>query len=156
MKILVVCLGNICRSPLAKGLLLSKIKERKLDWVVDSAGTGSYHVGQPPHPKSQAVALEHGIDLSNDRAVQLDQWMLDQYDCIIAMDSYNYHDIIRLCQTDQQRNKVYRFLDFVAGAEDKNVPDPYGLGVQHFKNVFKIIDEGCTCLINFYQNQQKI
>jgi protein-tyrosine phosphatase len=71
MKILMVCLGNICRSPLAQGLLEHKVRRRQLDWEVDSAGTGSYHIGEPPDPRSIAIAREYGLDISGQRARQL-------------------------------------------------------------------------------------
>lgn len=126
MKILAVCLGNICRSPLAEGLLRQEITSRDLDWAVDSAGTGSWHAGERPDPRSIAVANQYGLDISTQRARQLQAVDLDEYDLILAMDESNYVDIRRLAKAKQQRQKVYRITEYAyPDLPAENVPDPY-------------------------------
>ena len=126
MKILAVCLGNICRSPLAEGLLRREIESRNLNWTVDSAGTGSWHAGERPDPRSIAVAQQYGLDISGQRARQLQSADLDEYDLILAMDESNYVDISRLARGKQQRQKVYRITEYAyPGQPAENVPDPY-------------------------------
>ncbi len=141
MKILMVCLGNICRSPLAHGLLEQKIEENGLKhWEVDSAGTASYHVGHPPDPRSIEVARHHGIDISQQRARQLKADDLQYYDLIFAMDSSNYQDILQLATTKEERNKVNLLLNEAYPSENRNVPDPYYGGQSGFENVFQQLD----------------
>jgi protein-tyrosine phosphatase len=126
MKILAVCLGNICRSPLAEGLLRREIEARDLDWTVDSAGTGSWHAGEQPDPRSIAVANNHGLDISGQRARQLFPADLDQYDLILAMDESNYEKINKLVQREDHRTKIYRITEYAfPDREVENVPDPY-------------------------------
>jgi protein-tyrosine phosphatase len=126
MKILAVCLGNICRSPLAEGLLRREIEARDLDWTVDSAGTGSWHAGEKPDPRSIAVADNHGLDISRQRARQLFPSDLDDYDLILAMDESNYDKISKLAQREDHRAKIYRITEYAfPDREAENVPDPY-------------------------------
>ena len=121
MKILMVCLGNICRSPLAEGILKNKLLERGLDWTVDSAGTGFWHIGEPPDPRSVSTAKKYGLDISRQRARQIRPADLKEYDLILAMDSSNYQDILRLADNGQQKSKVEMILNYVDPGSNRNV-----------------------------------
>ena len=124
MKILMVCLGNICRSPLAEGILKNKLLERGLDWTVDSAGTGFWHIGEPPDPRSVSTAKKYGLDISRQRARQIRPADLKEYDLILAMDSSNYQDILRLADNGRQKSKVEMILNYVA-QHSLNLPRSY-------------------------------
>lgn len=149
MKILMVCLGNICRSPLAEGILQSKIDHLKLNWEVDSCGTSGYHNGELPDKRSIEVAKNHNIDITNQRSRKLLQADLDNFDLIIAMDSSNYADILRLSTSDEQSSKVKLLLNFLYKGENRAVPDPYYEG--GFESVFHMIDLACDQIIQKYQ-----
>lgn len=138
MKILMVCLGNICRSPLAEGILRSKLGP---DFHVESAGTGSWHVGHCPDKRSVSVAKKYGIDISTQRARQFQVKDFDEFDLIYVMDSSNYNDVLSLAQNDTHRSKVRLILDEFEEWEDKNVPDPYFGGEDGFEQVFRMLDE---------------
>ncbi|MCB0579845.1 MAG: low molecular weight phosphotyrosine protein phosphatase [Phaeodactylibacter sp.] len=146
MKILMVCLGNICRSPLAEGIMKHKLREHGLDWTVDSAGTGFWHVGEPPDPRSVSTARQHGLDISRQRARQIQPADLDDYDLILAMDSSNYQDILRLANGSRQENKVEMILNYVDPGSNRNVPDPYW-NDDGFDRVFHMLDEACERVI---------
>lgn len=146
MKILMVCLGNICRSPLAEGIMKHKLREHGLDWTVDSAGTGFWHVGEPPDPRSVSTARQYGLDISRQRARQIQPADLDDYDLILAMDSSNYRDILRLANGSRQENKVEMILNYVEPGSNRNVPDPYW-NDDGFDRVFHMLDEACERVI---------
>lgn len=105
MKILMVCLGNICRSPLAHGILEHLAKENGLDWEIDSAGTGSWHIGHKPDRRSIAVAKSYGVDISSQRARQFEINDFDRYDFIFVMDENNYKDVIALAKSQEEKIK---------------------------------------------------
>ena len=142
-----VCLGNICRSPLAQGILERKVQERDLGWSVDSAGTGHWHVGNPPDPRSVAVAAAHGLDLSAQRARQVHWPDLGAFDLVLAMDTANRRDLLRLAETDAEREKVRLILDYVAPGQDRSVPDPYW-DDDGFEKVYRMLDEACDRLLD--------
>ncbi|MHC8947539.1 low molecular weight protein-tyrosine-phosphatase [Sphingobacterium hungaricum] len=119
MKILMVCLGNICRSPLAHGVLQHLANEKGLNWEIDSAGTGDWHVGQAPDRRSIAVAKKYGVDISKQQAQFFIADFFEKYDHILVMDSQNYADVMALAKTEEQKSKVKLFL------LDNAVPDPY-------------------------------
>lgn len=119
MRILVVCLGNICRSPLGHGCLEHLVKEAGLDWQVDSAGTGSWHIGNRPDKRAIAIARDHNIDISHQRARQIQKGDFDRFDLILVMDKQNYDDVLALASTEEQRSKVRLFLG------EEHVQDPY-------------------------------
>ncbi|MCB0595070.1 MAG: low molecular weight phosphotyrosine protein phosphatase [Lewinellaceae bacterium] len=146
MKILMVCLGNICRSPLAEGILKNKLLERGLDWTVDSAGTGFWHIGEPPDPRSVSTAKKYGLDISRQRARQIRPADLKEYDLILAMDSSNYQDILRLADNGQQKSKVEMILNYVDPGSNRNVPDPYW-NDDGFDQVFRMLEEACDKVI---------
>jgi protein-tyrosine phosphatase len=142
--ILMVCLGNICRSPLAHGILQSKLSEEL--FYVDSAGTAAYHVGNQPDPRSIAVVKKNGLDISNQKARQFEAYDFDAYDFIYAMDQSNYRDIISKARNSSDINKVKLFLEANKAVTKKDVPDPYYGGAKGFDDVFQLIYETCDIL----------
>ncbi len=141
-----VCLGNICRSPLAEGLLKSKLDTE--NFIVDSAGTGHWHVGNPPDPRSVKVAKAHNLDISAQRGMQFKPSLFEQYDHIFVMDQSNYTNVIRMADNQEQRDKVKLILDELFPAEQVDVPDPYTGGEQGFENVYQMLDEATTKIAN--------
>ena len=139
-----VCLGNICRSPLAEGILKSKIKQNNLDWTVDSAGTGGYHIDAIPDKRSIQVAKDYGIDITDQRARKVRSVDFEEFDLIFAMDVYNYQDLKKQAR-DEEQDKIKMILD-----ETRSVPDPYYGGDDGFKNVFLMLDEACDNIIKTY------
>lgn len=132
MKILMVCLGNICRSPLAEGIMRTLVTEHNLDWEVASAGTGAWHVGKAPDPRATLEANMRGYDISTQRARHFDSSFFIFYDRIFVMDKANYNEVIRHARSDEHRNKVSYFL-----ADYGEVLDPY-----HHDHLFApVIDE---------------
>jgi protein-tyrosine phosphatase len=150
MKILMVCLGNICRSPLAEGIMQHLIDQNQLDWEVDSAGTGSWHVGQLPDERSREVALKNGIDISNQRARQFHFPDLEHFDLIFAMDSHNYQDIIMLANSEEERAKVKLIMNEAVPGRNINVPDPYW-DDNGFDKVFGMLYEACEKVLENYK-----
>ncbi len=146
MNVLFVCLGNICRSPLAQGILEARIKEAGLDWFVDSAGTGSWHVGERPDPRSIDIARQYGIDITAQRARQFSPNDFDRFDLILAMDLQNKRDILRLATSDAHRAKVRLALDFLHPGADMSVPDPYW-NDKGFEFVYQQLDSSIAMLI---------
>jgi len=143
-KILMVCLGNICRSPLAEGILKSKLITK--DIQIDSAGTGSYHVGELPDPRSIAVAKNNGINITDQRARKFVVEDFDNFDLIYVMDAYNYDAVMKLARNEADKAKVDFILNAVFPNENLDVPDPYSGGDYGFKNVFKMLDEACEII----------
>lgn len=124
MKILAVCLGNICRSPLAEGLLRREAAARGLDWEIASGGTAGYHTGNPPDPRSVAVAREHGLDISAQRSHRVTLADLEHYDLILGMDRQNVADLMVRAENEEQREKIHLFLAY-AGMEETDGPDVF-------------------------------
>lgn len=147
MKILMVCLGNICRSPLAHGLLQHKIEQLGLDWEVDSAGTGNWHAGELPDTRSIAIAKENGIDITDQRARQFKKEDFEKFDIIYAMDASNYNDIRAMTASEADRERVLMILNESFPGENRRVPDPYYGGDDGFKNVFKLLDDATDQII---------
>ena len=145
MKILMVCLGNICRSPLAEGIL--KNKSQHLNIQVESAGTAGYHIGNPPDIRSVEIANEYGVNLNNQRARQFTKTDFKNFDIIYAMDKQNYADIISLASNQKEREKVRMILNEVNPGEFKSVPDPYYGGENGFKEVYEILNKACKQII---------
>jgi len=143
-KILMVCLGNICRSPLAEGILKSKIDLSKYE--VASAGTGHWHVGDLPDPRSIEVAKKHGLDITDQRGKQFSTYDFEVYDHIFVMDNSNYHDVIKLAKTEKEKQKVYRILNEIFPGENVDVPDPYHGGDDGFEKVYQMLDQACEAI----------
>ncbi|MBO6881566.1 low molecular weight protein-tyrosine-phosphatase [Winogradskyella sp.] len=137
-RILVVCLGNICRSPLAHGILESKLP--KDSFYVDSAGTAAYHIGNSPDHRSIKVAKTHGVDISGQSARQFRVSDFDTFDYIYAMDASNYNNIISLARNNEDIGKVKLFLEENNSVSDKNVPDPYYGDISDFEYVFNLLE----------------
>ena len=135
-----VCLGNICRSPLAHGIMEHLAKENELNWEIDSAGTGNWHVGEGPDRRSVRTAREHGIDISGQVCRLFRVSDFDTYDHIFVMDKNNFGDILSMARNDEDAKKVQLLLG------DKIVPDPYYDDSQ-FEPVFQMIEEGCKEII---------
>jgi protein-tyrosine phosphatase len=154
MKILMVCLGNICRSPLAEGIMQDKIDQYALGWTTDSAGTGGWHSGELPDPRSIATARDHGIDILHQRARQITRRDLDEFDHILVMDASNYQNVLQLAQNDQQRQKIELIRNFAQPGQNLQVPDPYYGGNDGFERVFDMLDEACEAFIRQYRNAE--
>ncbi|NLR82824.1 low molecular weight protein-tyrosine-phosphatase [Chitinophaga eiseniae] len=140
MKILMVCLGNICRSPLAEGVMRHLATERGLNWEIDSAGTGSWHIGHSPDHRSVKEARKNGVDISSLRGRQFQTADFDTFDRIYVMDRNNYADVIRKARNEADKAKV-QFL--LPGQQE--VPDPY-YDDKMFAPVYKMIFEACDAI----------
>lgn len=147
-RILMVCLGNICRSPLAEGILKSKLP--KEHFYIDSAGTGAYHVGNKPDERSIAIAKKYGIDITHQKARQFSQKDFTEFDVIYAMDVSNYNSIIKLARTKEDKDKVSLILHEIEPTENLDVPDPYYGGVDGFQNIFNMLENACEAIKNKY------
>lgn len=142
-----VCLGNICRSPLAEGILRKKARERGLPIEVDSAGTGSWHVGQNPDPRAITVAQKYNIDISTLCGRQFSSSDFDQFDKILVMDENNYKNVIALARDENDKSKVDFLLNSVTPKRNDSVPDPYFGGDQGFEKVYRMLDQACDKLL---------
>jgi protein-tyrosine phosphatase len=144
VQILMVCLGNICRSPLAEGILASKLPKDK--FRVDSAGTGSWHIGHTPDERSIATAKKNGLDISNQRGRQFSSADFDTFDYIFVMDSSNYETVISLAKSQEHKDKVRMILDELFPNENVDVPDPYFGLPNGFNMVYQMLDEVCDVI----------
>ena len=140
-----VCLGNICRSPLAEGIL--KNKTQNLDVFIDSAGTASFHVGNPPDSRSIEIANKNGIDLTYQRARQFSEKDFDDFDKIYAMDTNNYSKIISIARNQSDRDKVDVILNELTPKSYDSVPDPYYGAGDGFQIVYDMIDNACDAIV---------
>ena len=145
MKILMVCLGNICRSPLAEGIL--SIKGKHLNLEVDSAGTAAYHIGKQPDIRSIEIANKYTIDLNQQRARQFSRADFDKFDIIYAMDTNNYAHLISLASTETERNKIRMILNEINPKAYQSVPDPYYGGENGFQDIYNMLDKACDKII---------
>ncbi|MCB0525100.1 MAG: low molecular weight protein-tyrosine-phosphatase [Saprospiraceae bacterium] len=146
MRILMVCLGNICRSPLAEGIMKSKVAQNGLNWTVDSAGTGGWHSGELPDPRSRSTARQHGIDISDQRARQFRPQDFDDFDRIFVMDSQNFRDVIRQARNESDSLKVSLMLEESHPGENRSVPDPY-YDDDGFEQVYQMLDDACHAFV---------
>jgi protein-tyrosine phosphatase len=145
-KILMVCLGNICRSPLAEGILQSKVSKESV--FVDSAGTAAYHVGNSPDKRSIAVAEKYGIDITKQQARKFTPQDFLDFDIIYAMDKNNYQNIISLASSDKALVKVKMILNETQAGRNFSVPDPYYGENTGFEEVYKMLNEACDIIAN--------
>jgi len=148
MKVLFVCLGNICRSPLAEGIMKDKVKKKKLDVEVDSCGFEGFHRGDPADPRSVEIAGKHGIDLSGHVARQFRIEDFDRFDKIYVMDSTNYYDVAGEARNQEDLSKVDYVLNETHPGTNKPVPDPYYGGKHGFENVYTLLDQACEKIAN--------
>jgi protein-tyrosine phosphatase len=146
IKVLMVCLGNICRSPLAEGILQSKVNAQKV--FVDSAGTAAYHDGNLPDIRSIEVASKYEINITNQRARKFTIKDFDIFDVIYVMDETNYQNILILARDKNDAQKVQMILNETTPAQNLSVPDPYYGGNQGFENVYAMLDEACEIIAN--------
>jgi protein-tyrosine phosphatase len=151
MKILMVCLGNICRSPLAEGLLQQRAKEAGLHWQVDSAGTNGYHNGEAPHPLSQKVARQNGIDISRQKSRKITAADFGRFDIIYAMADDVMHDMRRIAGNRFDETKAKLFLEEQFPGEGREVPDPWYGPEAGYHEVFELIDENCKVIVEKYK-----
>ncbi|TXG39872.1 low molecular weight phosphotyrosine protein phosphatase [Seonamhaeicola maritimus] len=138
-----VCLGNICRSPLAEGILKSKLPD---SFLVDSAGTANYHAGNQPDKRSIAVARKYGLDISHLKGRQFTVNDFDLFDFIYVMDGSNYQNVNKLARNQKDIDKVEMILNLVYPNQNYDVPDPYYGGERGFENVYKMLDEACSII----------
>lgn len=141
-RILMVCLGNICRSPLAEGILKSKVDTSKI--FVDSAGTGNYHVGGLPDQRSIDVAKKYAIDITYQRCRQFTVQDFDDFDVIYVMDNSNRRNVLELARNQRDKDKVKMILNELFPNENVDVPDPYTGGLNGFEQVFQMLNKACT------------
>lgn len=146
MSYLMVCLGNICRSPLAEGILRDKAEKLNLDINIDSAGTSNYHIGQHPDNRTVLNAKQHGIDISKLKGRQFQVDDFDKFDTIFVMDSSNYSDVISLARDENDKRKVELILNRVYPNSNMAVPDPYFGGEQGFETVFILLEKACDVI----------
>lgn len=149
MKILMVCLGNICRSPLAEGILKDKVDKKGLNWEIDSAGTGGYHIGSLPDSRSIEIAKKKGIDITYQRARKVRSIDFEDFDYLFAMDTYNYQDLLKQAH-EEEKSKIKLILNEIYPDENRSVPDPYYGGKDGFENVFEMLNQACDRIIEKY------
>jgi protein-tyrosine phosphatase len=152
MRILMVCLGNICRSPMADGHLRKKVNDLNLDVFVDSAGTANYHVGEAPDKRMIATGAKFGTPIDNLRARQFKAKDFDDFDVIYCMDSSNLQNVLSLAKNNDDRNKVRLILNELQPNADLAVPDPYYGTMAEFEAVYDLLDRATDCVIEKIQN----
>lgn len=145
-KILMVCLGNICRSPLAEGILRDKTNKLGIPVFIDSAGTSNYHTGEHPDKRTIANALKNGVDVSKLKARQFKVSDFDEFDTIFVMDSSNYTNVIELARNKKDIEKVELILNRIHPKSNMAVPDPYFGGEEGFQTVFNLLDKACDTI----------
>ena len=155
MKILMVCLGNICRSPLAEGIMKAKAIKHGIELEVDSAGTAAYHAGEMPDIRSMEVASRNGIDLSDQRARKFQVADFDRFDKIYAMDRYNFSDLAAKARNGNDSGKIEMILNKTNPGENRDVPDPYYGGDDGFDKVYKMLDDACEVIAKEIANGGK-
>lgn len=143
MNILMVCLGNICRSPLAEGIMREKLKKKNIAAHVDSAGMIDFHEGGLPDHRSIAIARKHGVDLTTQRSRPFKQNDIQKFDYIFAMDVNNYESLLEFAHTKEEESKIHLLMQFAGMGERRIVPDPYYGNLTDFENVFQMLDKAC-------------
>lgn len=154
-KVLFVCLGNICRSPAAEGILKTLVKREKLDKdiYIDSAGTSGYHIGDLPDSRMRQHAARRGYNL-NSLSRKFKRSDFFNFDIIVAMDDSNYHNILDLAPDLESEDKVYRMIDFLEHLSSDHIPDPYYLGADGFELVLDLLEDSCQGLFDKLKNNE--
>ena len=155
MKILMVCLGNICRSPLAEGILQHKANLVGLNWTVESAGTNGYHNGEAPHHICQKLSKANGIDISNQRSRQINKNDFSSYDLLYAMADDVMNDMKRIAGDKFDSEKNILFLEEMMPGQKMDVPDPWYGGEDGFIEVYELIEKNCDKIIENYLSKNK-
>lgn len=150
-----VCLGNICRSPMAHGILRHKLAQNNINIKVDSAGTSGWHANEPPDIRAIKNMQEHNIDITDLRSRQFEVKDFERFDLILAMDNSNYRDIINKARSVEDSQKVNMLLNLSAPDMNQPVPDPYYGGDSGFENVYQLIDHACDVLIEQIKTNNK-
>jgi protein-tyrosine phosphatase len=158
IRVLFVCLGNICRSPTAEGVFRHRVAEAGLSEVIetDSAGTHGFHVGNPPDARAQAAASERGIDLSDIRSRRFTQYDLEAFDYILAMDEENFAHLLGNASTNEERERIHLMMAFATGATTREVPDPYYGPAGGFDRVFDLIEDASAGLLAYLRKQHDL
>ncbi len=156
MKVLMVCLGNICRSPIADGLLRQKVLEEQLDVEVDSAGTIGMHAGSAPDKRMIDTAKNRGTDISFLKARQFTAADFEEFDVIFAMDKNNKRDILSLAKSAEDKQKVHLLLSDISDQAEANVPDPYYGTSKDFEHVYDLVDKATNTIIQKIKNNTLI
>lgn len=149
-KILMVCLGNICRSPLAEGILKSKLDSDH--FIIESAGTGHWHVGEMPDKRSIKVAQKYGIDITTQRGRQFTEKDFEEFDIIYVMDIENKKNLLKIAPNDHSQKKIKLILNELFENENVEVPDPYYGTDSDFEHVYKLLDEASTIIAKKFSN----
>jgi protein-tyrosine phosphatase len=157
IRVLFVCLGNICRSPVGRGVLEHLVRERGLAdrVIVDSCGTGSWHVGEPAHRTTTTVARRHGIDLSRHRARQVCPRDFDEFDYILAIDRSNLRDLLEI-SPERSKDRVRLLLSYLPGAPTLDVPDPYYGGADGFERTHALVTEACGAFLDAIVDEHRL
>jgi protein-tyrosine phosphatase len=142
-KVLMICLGNICRSPMAQGVLENKAKKNNISLIVDSAGTAGFHVGENPDKRAIKKMKEYGIDISKQTARQFHKSDFEKFDYIFVMDTSNLENILRMATSEHQKQKTDLMLNVLYPQQHMSVPDPYYGDDFGFENVYKLLDAAC-------------
>jgi protein-tyrosine phosphatase len=157
VRVLFVCMGNICRSPTAEGVFRHKVAEAGLDEHIhiDSAGTHAYHVGKPPDVRAQNSARNRGFDLSKQRARRVTADDFEKFDYVIAMDSDNESDLRAVCPSGYEQ-RIHRFLTFSPSLTETDVPDPYYGGSNGFEKVLDLVEDAADGLLDHLRRNDRI
>ena len=147
-----VCLGNICRSPLAEGIMKHKVEEANLQWQVDSAGTEGFNLGESPHKLSIKIANLNDIDISQQQCRKFVKEDMQLFDKIYVMDESNFNDVKRIAGNLWDASKVDLLLNELPNAENKNIPDPWYGEEKDYHKVYKMIDDACAVIVNKFKN----
>lgn len=151
---LMVCLGNICRSPMAEGILRQCASQARIKMEIDSAGTGNYHIGEAPDHRAIACARAHGVDISGLRARQFVRRDFQEFDLIYVMDASNYADVMKLAANDGERSKVKLMLNEAWPNENRPVPDPWFGDLDGFEQVFHMLQKASDAIVRRYKENQ--
>lgn len=153
-KYLMVCLGNICRSPMAEGILRSEFEAHRIDIQVDSAGTAAFHIGERADSRAQAELRKHGIDISKERAQKFNYKHFEDYDKIYAMDENNYVDLLNFAKTEHDKAKIDMIMNVVEKGKNIPIPDPYYGGDEGFAQVYSMLKSAAEKLVEIENNNQ--